>query len=264
VKGYTDLLLDVLENGEERIDRTGTGTLSVFGRQTRYDISNSFPAVTTKKLFFRGVKEELLWLLRGETNVKPLQDKDVNIWNAWANSIGDLGPVYGEQWRSWRDYTGKEHDQIKEVIKEIKVNPTSRRLIVSAWNVGDLVDMALVPCHLLFQFYVSKGRLSCQLYQRSGDLFLGIPFNIASYAMLTSMIAQVTGLKTGELIHTIGDAHIYSNHIDQVKEQLSRNVLPPPVLFLNPEVKDIDDFKSEDIALLNYTHHKTIKAPVAI
>lgn len=266
MKQYHELLEDVLENGFKKEDRTGTGTLSVFGRQTRYNLEEGFPAITTKKLFFKGVVEELLWFLRGETNAKPLQEKGVKIWDAWADDDGELGPVYGKQWRSWE--TGyiwdRPHDQIKNVIESIKNNPDSRRHIVSAWNVGELDEMALVPCHAFFQFYVANGKLSCQLYQRSADLFLGVPFNIASYSLLTHMVAQVTGLKAGEFIHTMGDAHIYTNHIDQVKEQLSRDHYDLPELLLNPEIQNIDDFKSEDITLFNYKSHPRIAAPVAV
>ena len=275
MKQYLDLLQDVLDNGNYKSDRTDTGTISIFGRQVRYDLSHSFPAVTTKKLFFKGVVEELLWFLRGETNASSLQSKGVRIWDAWADAQGNLGPIYGKQWRAWEKFIVDPEwgfaegswtivDQIANVINSIKTNPDSRRHIVSAWNVGELDDMALVPCHAFFQFYVANGKLSCQLYQRSADLFLGVPFNIASYALLTCMIAQVTGLKPGEFIHTMGDAHIYLNHIDQVKEQLSRTPKEHPTLWLNPEIKSIDDFKSEDIELRNYDFHPTIKAPVAV
>ena len=260
---YLDLLQDVMHNGEQKPDRTGTGTLSVFGRQVRYDLSDGFPAVSTKNLFFKGVVEELLWFLRGETNIKSLQDKGVKIWDAWADAHGDLGPVYGKQWRSWFGHHNSI-DQISNVINSIKNDPHSRRHLVSAWNVADLEDMALVPCHLLFQFYVSNGKLSCQLYQRSADLFLGVPFNIASYALLTCMIAQVTGYEPGEFVHTIGDAHIYQNHTDQVEEQLTREPKRTPTLYLDPDIKNIDDFRTEHIALLDYNPHPSIKAPVAV
>lgn len=275
MKQYLDLLQDVLDNGNYKSDRTDTGTISIFGRQVRYDLSHSFPAVTTKKLFFKGVVEELLWFLRGETNASSLQSKGVRIWDAWADAQGNLGPIYGKQWRNWE--SKKEFiidgesvsktvkvDQIQNVINSIKKDPNSRRHIVSAWNVGELNEMALVPCHTFFQFYVANGKLSCQLYQRSADLFLGVPFNIASYSLLTCMIAQITGLQPGEFIHTIGDAHIYSNHIDQVKEQLSRTPKEHPTLWLNPEIMSIDDFKSEDIELRNYDFYPAIKAPVAV
>jgi thymidylate synthase len=275
MKQYLDLLQDVLDNGTNKPDRTGTGTLSIFGRQVRYDLSEGFPAVTTKKLFFRGVREELLWFLRGETNVTSLQNEGVKIWDEWADFKGDLGPVYGKQWRNWTNTKSvtiggstitqnTSTDQIKNVIKSLKIDPDSRRHIVSAWNVGDLDQMALVPCHAFFQFYVGDGKLSCQLYQRSGDLFLGVPFNVASYALLTHMIAQVTGLQVGEFIHTIGDAHIYTNHIKQVEEQLSRTPRELPTLWLDPAVNSIDGFTSDSIRLENYNPHSTIKAPVAV
>lgn len=275
MKQYLDLLQDVLDNGNYKSDRTDTGTISIFGRQVRYDLSHSFPAVTTKKLFFKGVVEELLWFLRGETNASSLQSKGVRIWDAWADAQGNLGPIYGKQWRNWESkkefiidgepvFKTVKVDQIQNVINSIKKDPNSRRHIVSAWNVGELNEMALVPCHAFFQFYVANGKLSCQLYQRSADLFLGVPFNIAGYSLLTCMIAQVTGLQPGEFIHTIGDAHIYSNHIDQVKEQLSRTPKEHPTLWLNPEITSIDDFKSEDIELRNYDFYPAIKAPVAV
>lgn len=275
MKQYLDLLQDVLDNGTEKPDRTDTGTLSIFGRQVRYDLSDGFPAVTTKKLFFKGVCEELLWFLRGDTNTESLRSKGVKIWDAWADSSGNLGPIYGKQWRNWEStrqlkvdgstVTNKiQIDQIKQVIKSIREEPNSRRHIVSAWNVGELDQMALVPCHAFFQFYVGDGKLSCQLYQRSGDLFLGVPFNTASYALLTHMMAQVTGLKVGEFIHTIGDAHIYSNHIKQVEEQLNRTPKQLPDLQLNATVTSIDDFTMDDIALVNYDYYPTIKAPVAV
>jgi thymidylate synthase len=264
MKQYLDLLQDVLDNGEYKSDRTDTGTLSVFGRQIRYDLSEGFPAVTTKRLYFKGVVEELLWFLRGETNVSSLQSKDVRIWDAWADDSGNLGPIYGKQWRSWKAYESNI-DQIAELIKNLKKNPMSRRHVVTAWNPADLEDMALPPCHMIFQFYVNtKQKLSCQLYQRSADLFLGVPFNIASYALLTHMIAQVTDLKVGDFVHTIGDAHIYKDHIEQVKEQLSRKPKEKPRLWLNPAIKNIDDFKSEDIKLEDYQSYAAIKAPIAV
>lgn len=272
MKQYLELLQHALTYGEERQDRTGVGTLSIFGAQARYDLRKGFPLVTTKRVFWRGVVEELLWFLRGATNVRSLQDKGVHIWDGWANQLGNLGPIYGEQWRSWLKSHSDESmdywddvDQIANVIQSIKDNPHSRRHLVSAWNVGELGFMALPPCHFAFQFYVSnKKELSCQLYQRSGDIFLGIPFNIASYALLTHMIAQVCDLGVGELIHTIGDLHLYLNHIDQAKEQLSREPLPLPTLRLKEAIMDIDEFTSEDIELINYNPHPPIKAPVAI
>jgi len=304
---YLNLLRHILDNGQLRTDRTGTGTLSVFGHQARYDLTKGFPAVTTKSLFFKGVVHELLWFLKCDTNVKYLQDNGVRIWDEWADEDGNLGPVYGAQWRkwetpvkpvqpkyepvffadgtmadmqlakpgmrfftdssstsSWVEPTTRTIDQIAQVIQQIKTNPDSRRLIVSAWNVGEVDKMKLPPCHLLFQFYVHDNKLSCQLYQRSADVFLGVPFNIASYALLTHMIAQVCGLGVGEFIHTIGDAHLYTNHVEQAKRQLSRTPEEPPTLWLNPEVKNIDDFKFEDIKLLNYKHQGKIEAPIAV
>lgn len=261
---YLNLLEKALKEGEEKADRTGTGTLSIFGHQMRFDISESFPMVTTKKLHLKSIIHELLWFLAGDTNVKYLQDNGVRIWNEWADENGDLGPVYGKQWRSWATTDGREVDQIKWLINEIKTNPDSRRLIVNAWNVGELDKMALCPCHTMFQFYVNNGKLSCQLYQRSADIFLGVPFNIASYALLTMMIAQVCDLKPGEFVHTFGDAHLYSNHIDQAKEQLSRTPKTLPTLKINPDVKDIFEFKFEDFELLNYEAHPHIKAEVAV
>lgn len=265
MKQYHDLCKYVLENGKERDDRTGTGTLSVFGYQTRYNLEEGFPLVTTKKVYWKGVVHELLWLLSGNTNIRYLTDNNVHIWDEWANVNGDLGPVYGEQWRSWwiDDYNGSV-DQISEVINSIKTNPNSRRLIVSAWNVANIPEMALPPCHTLFQFYVQDNKLSCQLYQRSGDAFLGVPFNIASYALLTHMIAHVTGLGVGEFIHTFGDLHIYKNHIDQIKLQLSRDPKPLPKLILNSEIKDIDDFKFHDILLKDYNPYPAIKGEVSV
>lgn len=264
MKQYLDLLQDVLDNGIEKEDRTGTGTISVFGRQLRFDLQEGFPLLTTKKLHFKSIVYELLWFLKGDTNVKYLQEHGVRIWNEWADEKGDLGPIYGAQWRSWPTPTGETIDQIAQVIQEIKTNPDSRRLIVSAWNTADIPKMALAPCHCLFQFYVANGRLSCQLYQRSADLFLGVPFNIASYSMLTMMVAQVTGLEAGEFIHTFGDAHIYKNHLEQVKLQLTREPYPLPKLKLNPEIKEIDDFDYEDFELVDYQAHPHIKGIVSV
>jgi thymidylate synthase len=264
MKPYHDLLRHVLENGEERHDRTGVGTLGVFGAQMRFDLRESFPLLTTKKLHLPSIVHELLWFLKGESNVAYLKQHRVSIWDEWASSEGELGPVYGVQWRSWPARDGGTIDQIAQVIEGIKRNPFSRRHIVSAWNVADVPAMALPPCHLLFQFYVSQGRLSCQLYQRSADLFLGVPFNIASYALLTAMIAQVCDLLPGEFVHTLGDSHIYLNHLDQTRELLSRTELPPPRLELNPDVRDIDAFSYEDIRIVGYQHHPAIKAPVAV
>jgi len=254
----------VKEHGVRKDDRTGTGTLSVFGYQMRFDISEKFPAVTTKKLHFKSIIHELIWFLQGETNIKYLKDHGVSIWDEWADEKGNLGPVYGSQWRSWHTADGRTIDQISQVINQIKTNPDSRRLIVSAWNVGEIEKMALAPCHTFFQFYVANGKLSCQLYQRSADIFLGVPFNIASYSLLTLMMAQVCGLKPGEFIHTLGDAHLYLNHMDQVDEQLSRTPLPLPVMKINPDVKSIFDFKYEDFELVGYDFHPAIKAPIAV
>lgn len=260
MKQYLDLLKYVLENGEVRNDRTNTGTISVFGCQSKYDLQKSFPVVTTKKLYWKGVVGELLWFLSGSTNIKFLVDNNIHIWDAWADQNGDLGPVYGKQ---WRDFNGI--DQISEVIEQIKINPQSRRLIVNAWNVADLNKMALPPCHMMFQFYVTgDNKLDCMLYQRSANLFLGVPFNIASYSLLCAMIAQVCNLTPGTFTHTIGDAHIYLNHIEQVKEQLSRDVLTPPKLILNKNIKNIFDFTFDDIELSNYQHHDPIKGNVAM
>ena len=261
---YLDLLKDVRTNGTQRNDRTGTGTLSVFGRQLRFDLSDGFPLVTTKKVHLKSVVGELLWFLRGDTNVKWLQEQGVSIWNEWADDDGNLGPVYGAQWRSWRSADGRVIDQLAEVVHRIQIDPLSRRLIVSAWNVGELDRMALPPCHLLFQFYVADGRLSCQLYQRSADLFLGVPFNIASYALLTSMLAHVSNLQPGEFIHTIGDAHIYANHLEQVDTQLQRSPLPLPKLQLDPSVSNLFDFTMEHIKVEGYDAHPRIAAPVAV
>ena len=261
---YLDLLQHVMDNGVDRGDRTGTGTRSVFGHQMRFDLREGFPLVTTKKVHLKSIIHELLWFLQGDNNVKYLQENGVRIWNEWADENGDLGPIYGVQWRSWQGPHGKTVDQIKQAIDMIRHKPQSRRIIVSAWNVGRIEEMALPPCHALFQFYVAEGRLSCQLYQRSADLFLGVPFNIASYALLTMMMAQVTDLKPGEFVHTFGDAHIYHNHFDQVKLQLSRETRPLPQMQINPEIKSIFDFKYEDFTLLNYEPHPGIKAPIAV
>jgi thymidylate synthase len=261
---YLDLMRHVLENGIRKEDRTGVGTISVFGYQTRYDLAQGFPAVTTKKLHFRSIIHELLWFLQGDTNIKYLKDNKVRIWDEWADENGDLGPVYGHQWRSWPTVDGRTVDQISQLVERLKTNPDSRRHIVSAWNVADVDQMALPPCHTMFQFYVANGRLSCQLYQRSADIFLGVPFNIASYALLTMMIAQVTGYEPGDFVHTFGDAHLYTNHIEQTKLQLSRDPFPLPAMKLNPEVTSIFDFKYEDFELINYQSHSTIKAPIAV
>jgi thymidylate synthase len=264
VRQYLDLLDHVLREGAEKADRTGTGTRSVFGAQLRFDLREGFPLVTTKKLHLRSIVHELLWFLKGETNIAYLKDNKVGIWDEWADAHGELGPVYGKQWRSWEAPDGRTIDQIQWLLAEIKRNPDSRRLIVSAWNVADLPKMALMPCHALFQFYVANGKLSCQLYQRSADLFLGVPFNIASYALLTHMIAQVSGLGVGDFVHTLGDAHIYSNHFEQVREQLARVPRALPKLKLNPEVTDLFAFRYDDIAFENYDPHPAIKAPVAV
>ena len=261
---YLDLLRHVLTTGQRKADRTGTGTLSVFGHQMRFDLQAGFPLVTTKRVHFKSVVHELLWFIRGDTNTRYLRENGVTIWDEWADANGELGPVYGKQWRSWPAPDGRSIDQLAQVIAQIKANPDSRRHIVSAWNVADLPAMALAPCHCLFQFHVADGKLSCQLYQRSADLFLGVPFNIASYALLTHMVAQVTGLEPGDFIWTGGDCHLYLNHLDQVREQLSRAPFPLPTLRLNPAVTRIDDFVFEDIELLDYQHHPAIKAPVAI
>lgn len=264
MKQYLEFMQHVKEHGVRKDDRTGTGTLSVFGYQMRFDLSEGFPVLTTKKLHLKSIIHELLWFLKGDTNIRYLKDNGVSIWDEWADEQGDLGPVYGAQWRSWTAADGRTIDQIKEVIEQIKHNPDSRRLIVSAWNVGELENMALMPCHALFQFYVVKGKLSCQLYQRSADVFLGVPFNIASYSLLLLMIAQVTGLKPGEFVHAFGDAHLYMNHLQQVDEQLLRDPLPLPRMKLNPDVNDIFDFRFEDFELINYQAHPNIKAPIAV
>ncbi len=261
---YLDLLQHILDKGQQKSDRTGTGTISVFGYQMRFNLEDGFPMVTTKKLHLKSIIYELLWFIKGDTNVKYLQENGVRIWDEWARADGSLGPVYGKQWRQWENKEGEVFDQLMDVIHQIKTNPDSRRMIVSAWNVGELKEMALMPCHALFQFYVADGKLSCQLYQRSADVFLGVPFNISSYALLTMMIAQVCDLKPGEFVHSFGDVHIYSNHMDQVKEQLSRKPFPPPQMKINPERKNISDFIFEDFTLENYQSHPHIKAEVAI
>jgi thymidylate synthase len=261
---YLELMRHVRENGTFKEDRTGTGTLSVFGYQMRFDLSQGFPMVTTKKLHLRSIIHELLWFLQGETNIGYLHDNGVSIWDEWADEKGDLGPVYGYQWRSWPAADGRHIDQISQVIDQIRNNPDSRRIIVSAWNVGDLDRMALAPCHAFFQFYVNDGKLSCQLYQRSADIFLGVPFNIASYALLNMMVAQVCDLEPGDFVHTFGDAHLYSNHLEQADEQLSREPYPLPTMHLNPDVKDLFAFTFDDFEILDYQHHPHIKAPVAV
>lgn len=261
---YLNLLQHILDKGVQKTDRTGTGTISCFGYQMRFDLQEGFPLVTTKKLHLKSIIHELLWFLKGETNIAYLKENGVSIWNEWADEKGELGPVYGKQWRSWSGPNGETIDQITDVINQIKKNPDSRRLIVNAWNVADLPKMALMPCHTMFQFYVAEGKLSCQLYQRSADVFLGVPFNIASYALLTMMMAQVCDLEPGEFIHTFGDVHIYNNHLEQVNLQLSRKPFPLPTMKLNPEVKNIFDFKFEDFTLENYQFHPAIKAPVAV
>ena len=264
MKPYLDLMRHVLNQGTRKDDRTGTGTLSVFGWQMRYDLSEGFPLVTTKKCHLRSIIHELLWFLRGDTNIAYLKENGVSIWDEWADANGNLGPVYGYQWRSWPTPEGGHIDQIKQVIETLKSNPDSRRIIVSAWNVADLDKMALAPCHAFFQFYVADGKLSCQLYQRSADIFLGVPFNIASYALLTMMMAQVTGLQPGDFVHTLGDAHLYLNHLDQAREQLTREPRPLPKLRLNPNVTDLFAFKFDDFTLEGYDPHPAIKAPVAV
>ncbi|PWK84775.1 thymidylate synthase [Fulvimonas soli] len=264
MRAYLDLLRHVLDHGTVKTDRTGTGTRSVFGWQMRFDLNEGFPLVTTKKLHLKSIVHELIWFLKGDTNIAYLKEHGVSIWDEWADADGDLGPVYGRQWRAWPTADGRAVDQIRWVVEEIRRNPDSRRLIVSAWNVGELPKMALMPCHTLFQFYVADGKLSCQLYQRSGDVFLGVPFNIASYALLTHMVAQVTGLGVGDFVHTLGDAHLYSNHLEQARLQLAREPRPLPRLVLNPGVRALEDFRYEDVAVEGYAPHPAIKAPVAV
>jgi thymidylate synthase len=264
MRAYLDLLQHVLDHGVDKADRTGTGTRSVFGWQMRFDLAQGFPLVTTKKLHLKSIVHELIWFLQGDTNIAYLKEHGVSIWDEWADERGDLGPVYGQQWRAWPTADGGTVDQIRWVVDEIKRNPDSRRLVVNAWNVGELPKMALMPCHALFQFYVANGKLSCQLYQRSGDIFLGVPFNIASYALLTHMIAQVCGLGVGDFVHTLGDAHLYNNHVEQARLQLSREPRPLPSLQLNPDVKSVFDFRFEDVAIVGYEPHGAIKAPVAV
>jgi len=264
MKQYHDLLRHILDNGTSKGDRTGTGTISCFGYQMRFDLQQGFPLLTTKKLHLRSIIHELLWFIKGDTNVKYLQDNKVKIWDEWAREDGDLGPVYGKQWRRWETTDGRVIDQLNQVIDMIKNNPNSRRIIVSAWNVGELEDMALMPCHCLFQFYVADGKLSCQLYQRSADTFLGVPFNIASYALLTMMIAQVCGLEYGEFVHSFGDVHLYNNHLDQARLQLTRESRALPQMKINPEVSHIEDFRYEDFSLVNYDPYPHIKAAVSV
>ena len=261
---YLHLLQHILDNGIDKTDRTGTGTRSCFGYQMRFNLNNGFPLVTTKKVHLKSIIYELLWFIKGETNTKYLTDHGVSIWNEWADENGNLGPVYGKQWRSWQGADGKTYDQLMDVIHQLKTNPDSRRIIISAWNVGELLDMALMPCHNMFQFYVADGKLSCQLYQRSADVFLGVPFNIASYALFTMMLAQVCNLQLGDFVHTFGDVHIYNNHFDQVKLQLSRTPHPLPTMKINPAIKNIEDFTFQDFTLENYVCDPAIKAPVAI
>ena len=264
MRQYLDLMQHVLNHGSRKRDRTGTGTLSIFGAQLRFDLNAGFPLLTTKKVHLKSIVHELLWFLKGETNVKYLQDNGVTIWNEWADAQGNLGPVYGYQWRSWPAADGRHIDQVSQVLEQIRKNPDSRRMIVTAWNVADLDRMALMPCHAFFQFYVAGGKLSCQLYQRSADLFLGVPFNIASYALLTMMIAQVSGLQPGDFVHTFGDTHLYLNHLEQAREQLSREPRQLPVMRINPAVKSLFDFKYEDFTLEGYDPHPAIKAPIAV
>jgi thymidylate synthase len=264
MRTYLDLIQHIIDNGVTKGDRTGTGTKSVFGYQMRFDLREGFPLVTTKKCHTKSIIHELLWFLKGETNVQYLQENGVRIWNEWADDDGNLGPVYGKQWRTWESTSGEVIDQIRDAIQLIRDNPDSRRIIVSAWNVGELKEMALMPCHAFFQFYVSEGHLSCQLYQRSADVFLGVPFNIASYALLTHMMAQVCGLKAGDFVHTLGDAHLYLNHLEQANEQLQREPYPLPTLHLNPSISDIDEFAYEDIEIIGYEHHPHISAPISV
>lgn len=264
MRQYLSLLEHVLERGVSKGDRTGTGTLSIFGHQMRFDLTEGFPLLTTKKLNTRAIVHELLWFLRGDTNIQYLHDHGVTIWDEWADSRGDLGPVYGKQWRRWEGSNGRSYDQMSRLVEGLQKNPDSRRHVVSAWNVAEIDQMKLPPCHCLFQFYVADARLSCQLYQRSADVFLGVPFNIASYSLLTHMVAQVCGLSVGEFVHTLGDAHLYSNHIEQAKEQLTRNPKPLPRLRLKPEVKDLFSFQFEDMEILNYDPYPSIKAPIAV
>jgi thymidylate synthase len=264
MRPYLDLMQRILDEGVEKTDRTGTGTISIFAPQMRFDLTKGFPVVTTKKLHLKSIVHELLWFLKGATNIRYLKENGVTIWDEWADSNGELGPVYGYQWRSWPAPDGRHIDQISEVIDQIKCNPDSRRLLVSAWNVADVPKMKLAPCHAFFQFYVAKGKLSCQLYQRSADFFLGVPFNVASYALLTMMVAQVCGLKLGEFVHALGDTHLYLNHLDQAREQLTRSPRPLPIMRINPAVKDIFEFRYEDFMLENYDPHPAIKAPVAV
>ena len=261
---YLSLLKNIIETGNDKSDRTGTGTRSLFGYQMRFDLSEGFPLVTTKKAHLKSIIYELLWFLKGDTNISYLKEHNVKIWDEWADENGNLGPVYGKQWRSWEGKDGKVVDQVSDLIKQIKTNPDSRRMIISAWNVADLPEMKLMPCHCLFQFYVANGKLSCQLYQRSADVFLGVPFNIASYALLTMMIAQVCGLEPGDFVHSFGDVHLYNNHFEQAELQLTRTPFPLPQMKINPEVKNIFDFQFEDFELLNYQSHPAIKAPVAV
>ncbi|MBX9759776.1 MAG: thymidylate synthase [Beijerinckiaceae bacterium] len=264
MRQYHDLLQRILDEGVKKADRTGTGTLSVFGHQMRFDLSKGFPLVTTKKLHLKSIVHELLWFIAGDTNVAYLKENGVSIWDEWANAQGELGPVYGKQWRSWEGADGRTHDQLKSLLNEIARNPDSRRLVLSAWNVGDLDRMALAPCHCLFQFWVAEGKLSCQLYQRSADCFLGVPFNIASYALLTHLVAHVSGLQPGDFVHTFGDAHLYLNHLEQTRLQLSREPRALPTLRLNPDVRSLFDFTYDDIVFENYDPHPLIKAPVAV